>query len=108
VWDVRYHPGAEVEFHALRPGDRNAVDNAVKKLEAYGPALPYPHQSAVRSSRSVRELRPRSGRSRIRPLYQRFGDVFVIGAIGPEAQVDPRGFDRAVQRAVERFVEIEE
>jgi hypothetical protein len=108
MWDVRYHPGAEAEFHALLPGDRNAVDNAVKKLEAYGPALPYPHQSAVRGSRSVRELRPRGGRSRMRPLYQRFGDVFVIGAIGPEVQVDSRGFERAVQRAVERLAEIEE
>jgi hypothetical protein len=108
VWDVRYHPGAEAEFRALPPGDRNAVDNAVKKLEAYGPALPYPHQSAVKGSGSIRELRPRGGRSRVRPLYQRFANTFVIGAVGPEAQVDSRGFERAVQRATGRFAEVEE
>lgn len=108
MWDVRYHPAAEAEFQALATNDRNAVDNAVKKLEAYGPALPYPHQSAVGGSRPPRELRPRGGRSRVRPLYQRFANTFMIGAVGPEAQVDPKGFDRAVRLATNRLAEIEE
>ena len=88
--------------------DRNAVDNAVRKLEAFGPGLPYPHQSAVKGSEAIRELRPRGGRSRIRPLYRRFADTFVIGAIGPEAKVDPKRFERAVRMASTRFAEIEE
>jgi hypothetical protein len=108
VWIVVYHPEAEMEYHALSTADRNAVDNAVRKLEMYGPTLPYPHQSAVKSSESIRELRPRGGRSRVRPLYRRFTDTFVIGAVAPEAQVNPRLFDRAVRSATTRFAEIEE
>jgi len=34
--------------------------------------------------------------------------VFVIAAVGTEAKVDPRGFDRAVARALERLIEVEE
>ena len=108
MWSVVYHPDAETEYRSLSSADRNAVDNAVKKLEIYGPVLPYPHQSAVRGSKSLRELRPRSGRSRLRPLFQRFADTFVIGAIGPEAQVDSRRFDRAVRLATRRLAEIKE
>lgn len=108
MWDVVYHPGAEPEYRSLSIADRNAVDNAVKKLETYGPVLPYPHQAAVRGSKSLRELRPRGGRSRVRPLYQRHGDTFVIAAIGPEAQVDAKGFDRAVRLATSRLSDIEE
>jgi hypothetical protein len=108
VWQVVYHPEAEMEYHALPAGDRSAVDNAVRKLEMYGPTLPYPHQSAVRGSESIRELRPRGGRSRVRPLYRRFTNTFVIGAVGPEAQADPKRFERAVRSATNRFAEIEE
>jgi hypothetical protein len=41
-------------------------------------------------------------------MYGRVGEVFVVAAVGPEAKVDPRGFDRAVGRALERLAEIEE
>lgn len=44
----------------------------------------------------------------MRPLYQRHGDTFVIAAIGPEAQVDARGFDRAVLLATSRLSDIDE
>jgi hypothetical protein len=53
VWIVVYHPEAEMEYHALSAADRSAVDNAVRKLETYGPTLPYPHQSAVKGSDSI-------------------------------------------------------
>lgn len=35
------------------------------------------------------------------------GDVFVIGAVGPEAQKDKAGFDSAVGAAKARLAEIE-
>jgi hypothetical protein len=41
-------------------------------------------------------------------LYGRVGDAFVILAIGPEALVDRRGFDRAVRDAGRRLAEVEE
>src|SRR5450759_3866935 len=41
-------------------------------------------------------------------LYRRVSDVFVLAAVGPEAQSDQRGFDRAARQAVARLAEIEE
>jgi len=32
----------------------------------------------------------------------------VVAAVGPEAQADPRGFDRAGRRALERLAKVEE
>jgi hypothetical protein len=88
--------------------ERLAVDNAVAKLEALGPDLPYPHSSSVQGAGGLRELRPRGGRSPARPLYARVGGTFVVAAVGPEAQHDPRGFRRACQAAAERLAEVEE
>jgi len=79
------------------------MDHAVDKLEAFGPRLPFPHQSDVRDAPGLRELRPRAGRSPWRALYTRIQDEFVIAAIGPEAQVDGRGFRRAVRNALLRI-----
>lgn len=70
--------------------------------------LGYPHTSAVRGAQGLRELRPRAGRSAWRALYRQIGQVFVVAAIGPEAQCGPRGFDRAVRRALERLSKVEE
>jgi hypothetical protein len=81
--------------------------NAVEKLVALGPLLPFPHQSDVRGVEDLRELRPRAGRSVWRSLYRRIGSVFVIGAVGPEAKSDKRGFDRAAMEAVVRLRTIE-
>jgi len=84
--------------------------HAAQKLEAAGPRLGHPHSSAVQgeSGRGFRELRPRAGRSRWRPIYRRVGpSTFAILAVGPEAQIDRRGFDAAVRRAVERDRDVE-
>jgi hypothetical protein len=104
MWAVRYHPAAQAEEGALPPSEQLAMTNVVMKLRTLGPMLPFPHQSAVRGT-NLRELRPRSGRSAWRALYRRVGDVFVIGAISPEAQSDKRGFDRAVLVAGRRIDE---
>jgi hypothetical protein len=106
---VRWHPEAQTEAQALRdPRDREAIAHAVEKLEVEGVNLSHPHQSAIRGSgRGLRELRPRGGRSAVRPLYTRFDRrTFVILAIAPEAQSDRRGFNAALRRASRRFNEI--
>jgi hypothetical protein len=82
--------------------------NADAKLGAFGPQLGYPHTSAVRGVIGLRELRPRAGRSPFRALYRRMGEVFVVGAIAPEAESDPRGFDRAMRQALHRLASVEE
>jgi hypothetical protein len=105
---VVYLPGADGERGKLPPRERSAVDNAVAKLEALGPDLPYPHSSDVQGVAELRELRPRGGNSPTRPLYARRGGTFVIAAIGPEAGKDPRGFRQACQRARKRLEALED
>jgi hypothetical protein len=106
-WTVSLHPQAEGELRRIPATERVALLNAAQKLEALGPDLGYPHSSAVRDADRLRELRPRAGRSPWRGFYRRFGDVFVLAAVGPEAEVDPRGFKRAVVAAEERLEEVE-
>jgi hypothetical protein len=43
----------------------------------------------------------------VSPWEVRIGDVFVIGAVGPEAQKDKAGFERAVSAAKARLAEVE-
>lgn len=93
---------------ALPATERNALLHAVEKLEAFGPVLGFPHTSAVQGFAGLRELRPRAGRSPWRAMYQRIGDVFVIAAFGPEAQVDHRRFAKASRLALARLAELEE
>ncbi len=99
---------AATERLALPATERNALLHAVEKLEAFGPVLGFPHTSAVQGFPGLRELRPRAGRSPWRAMYQRVGDVFVIAAIGPEAQVDHRRFAKASRLAMARLAELEE
>ncbi len=110
MWDVRYTDAATQELNqrALPRQEKAALLNAVEKLRALGPQLPFPHQSAVQGATGIRELRPRQGRSPWRAFYCRVADTFVIASIGPEADVDPRGFTRAVDAAQQRCAEIEE
>lgn len=108
MWVVAYLPEAEQERSVMPKAERAALINADAKLGAYGSQLGYPHTSAVRGAEGLRELRPRAGRSAWRALYRQIGQVFVVAAIGPEAQSDPRGFDRAVRRALERLSKVEE
>jgi len=62
--EVVFHPEAERELNDLPDEERAAIDHARDKLEVLGESLPFPHQSAVRGARGLRELRPRAGRSR--------------------------------------------
>ena len=106
---VTFCSEAHAELRALPSGERAAILAAVEKLRALGDQLSAPHSSAVQGiTQSLRELRPRAGRSRWRAFYRRIGDVMVIGAIGPEAQVNANGFRRAVSLALERLVAFEE
>jgi hypothetical protein len=110
-YTVIWHPQADAERDASWPAqEKVAMLHAVQKLEAAGPRLGHPHSSAVQGEQGqgLRELRPRAGRSRWRPIYRRVNpSTFVILAVGPEAQIDSRGFARAVGRAVERFGQLE-
>jgi hypothetical protein len=102
-----WHPKALEERDALDSARENVAANAViDKLRVDGPALCYPHQSAVMGEgrSGLRELRPRRGRSRWRPIYCRLEHrLFAILAVGPEAGIDKAGYDRAVRAAARRY-----
>ena len=108
---VRWHPGALAERDAAwPPAEQVAMLHAAQKLEALGARLSHPHSSAVagEEGRGLRELRPRGGRSRWRPIYRQVGsDTFVILAVAPEALIDRAGFDAAVSRARKRLQQLE-
>ena len=95
------------ELRGLPPAEKKAMIHAIDKLEVAGDLLEFPHSSAVKGAQApLRELRPRRGRSPWRAFYRRVGTRIVVAAIGPEAQVDPRGFDRAVAEALTRLANV--
>jgi hypothetical protein len=110
-YTVLWVPEAETELRAVPDAaERAAMQQAARVLEANGPRLRHPHQSAVRGSKlsGLRELRPRGGRSRWRPLYRRVSvTTFVVLAVAPEAVIDGSGFNAAVRRAERRFANLE-
>jgi hypothetical protein len=108
VPEVLYLPEAEAEEAKLPATERAAMGNAVRKLEALGAQLGPPHSSHVLQTESLRELRPKAGKSPWRGLYSPVGEAFVIAAICPEAKKDSRGFDRGVENALTRLAELEE
>lgn len=101
---VRYTPEAEEELLGVPAKERQAIVSAVEKLKSQGDQLSAPHSSSVKGVRgTLRELRPRGGRSPWRAFYRRIGNEMVIGSIGPEAEADRRGFRRAAAVALERL-----
>jgi hypothetical protein len=95
-WQVVFTDEARQEFNQLPTREQAAMIHALDKLAAEGSALPYPHSSAVQGADRLRELRLRAG------------EVFIVAAIGPEAQADKRGFGRAAAAAQARLDLIEE
>ena len=110
-WEVRWHPAAREEKGSIEDAkERVAIAHVIDKLQVSGPALRSPHQSAVMGEEGsgLRELRPRRGRSRWRPLYRRMDErLFAILAVGSEAEIDKAGYDRAVRIAKQRLETLE-
>lgn len=110
-WGVAWHPKALDEKNAIEDiAERVAIAHVVEKLEVDGPALRSPHQSGVMGEEGsgLRELRPRRGRSRWRPIYRRAEEqLFAVLAVGPEAGIDKAGYARAVRLAKQRLEGLE-
>lgn len=110
-WRVAWHPKALDEKNAIEDvAERVAIAHVIEKLEVDGPTLQSPHQSGVMGEEGsgLRELRPRRGRSRWRPLYRRVDEaLFAILAIGPEAEIDKAGYAKAVRLAKQRLKRLE-
>jgi len=110
-WEVAWHPKALDEKNAIEDvAERVAIAHAIEKLEVDGPALRSPHQSGVMGEEGsgLRELRPRRGRSRWRPIYRRMEErLFAVLAVGPEAEIDRAGYAKAVRLAKRRLKRLE-
>jgi hypothetical protein len=110
-WGVAWHPKALDEKNAIEDAaERVAIAHVIEKLEVVGPVLQSPHQSGVMGEEGsgLRELRPRRGRSRWRPLYRRADEtLFAILAVGPEAEIDKAGYAKAVRLAKQRLKRLE-
>lgn len=111
AWEVKWHPAARDEKGSIDDAkERVAIAHVIEKLQVSGPSLRSPHQSAVMGEEGsgLRELRPRRGRSRWRPMYRRMdGRLFAILAVGPEVEIDKAGYDRAVRIAKQRLGRLE-
>lgn len=106
---AEWMPEAEAELAALPRTEQISIGRAAMKLETLGSKLSFPHQSAVRGTTGLRELRPKGGRSPWRAFYRQITqEVFKIGAVGPEYLVNRKGFARSVRLAEERLGEFEE
>ena len=108
LWRVVCLAEAELERSALPKTGIATMINADAKLRSLGPSLGCPHSSDVRGEVGLNEFRPRGGRGPWRAFYRQIRAEFVAAAVGPEAQVDPQGFRRACQAAVQRLAEVEE
>lgn len=105
--EVEFCAEARAELRRLPRDEYLAMLKAVEKLVQHGDSLDFPHTSSVRGASNLRELRPRSGRSPWRAFYRRIGATIYVGAFGPEALANPKGFRGAVADAEMRLDAIE-
>lgn len=107
------HPALARELEHLRDHDGReyrAVAHAIRVLWTTGAQLGFPYTSAIRTSGNItlRELRPRRGRSRYRVLYAPRHPAPILLALAPEASHNPRGFQRSVGEAIDRLAEYDQ
>jgi hypothetical protein len=99
-WVIDFDADAVIDFEDVKNrGERKALFNVVYKLRELGPALPSPHMKSLKGEKDLFELRPKQGRSAVRPIYARVGNRYVVLAIAP----NKNGFDRAVADARTRL-----
>jgi hypothetical protein len=84
-------------FDMLSENEQGDIFDVVRKLEAKGVALEFPHCSAVQgASEPLRELRPRQGRSPLRPIYAFDPRRDAVLIIGGNKAGDPRFYRRLI------------
>ena len=84
-WEVEYTDEFKKWWQALAEGQQDDVAARVELLADFGPNLPYPYSSSIRSSRHgvMRELRAQSAGKPIRVFYAfdpRRTSILLIGS----------------------------
>jgi hypothetical protein len=88
---VMVDPDAVFDLEDVKAkNERKATYNAIDKLRRVGPALSPPHAKSLKGEADLFELRPRQGRSPVRPIYCRLEDMYVILAIGTKDTFEAR------------------
>ncbi len=83
-WVALFDADAILDFEDVKSrGERKALLTVVDKLQALGPDLPTPHMKSLKGEADLFELRPKQGRSAVRPIFARDGDRFVVLAVAP-------------------------
>ncbi|HEY8769517.1 MAG TPA: type II toxin-antitoxin system RelE/ParE family toxin, partial [Thermoleophilaceae bacterium] len=68
-WLIVYTEEAVVDLADVKAREeRKALFNVVHKLKELGPALPTPHMKSLKGEADLFELRPKQGRSAVRPI----------------------------------------
>lgn len=99
-YSVVYDPDAVADLLAIKSKrEHGALLNAVRKLGEIGEQLGPPHMKPLKGKRAatLRELRPRQGRSDWRAIYRRAGDFYAILAIDRHMN-----FESLIERAQAR------
>lgn len=104
-----FHTQAALDLETIRDrAERASIHRAVAMLSQNGHRMAMPHARKITGADGICELRPKSGRSRWRPLYAAADDgLFVVLVIAPEARVDGNGFRRAVEKAQKLMAELQ-
>jgi hypothetical protein len=81
----------------LAAAEQATVVNVVTKLQVLGVALGFPHSSAVEgATESLRELRPKGGRSPLRVFYAFDPRRQAVLLIGGDKSGDPKFYRRMI------------
>ena len=98
LWEVEYTDEFGQWWQGLSDGQQDAVAARVDLLTEYGPNLPYPYSSDIRSSRHgvMRELRAQSGGRPIRVFYALDPRRMCILLIGGDKTGNDRFYEQYV------------
>jgi len=103
MWTVSWHKDADLKLHKLPVPERVAMLHAVDKPKASGRGCPTHTKAASAVSKGAASYARAVAAAAGGRSTSANGDAFVIGAVGPEAQVDQRGFDKAARDALARL-----
>jgi hypothetical protein len=100
MMDVIYTDEFAEWFADLTQAQKNTVAVVVDMLEEAGVRLGFPHSSAIKGSRyALRELRPQSGRSPLRPFYAFDPRRQAVLPVGGDKGGDKDFYDQMIPRA---------
>ena len=95
--ELLYMPEFSAWFDGLTEQEQATVQVSLRRLQQEGLSLGWPHSSSIKGSRhALRELRPKQGRSPLRPFYVFDPRRNAVLLTGGDKAGDNRFYDRIV------------